>query len=382
MQNSSKVALVYCEQYQLDEVRQAVKTGLSLLGGVEQFVHAEENIIVKVNMLVGEAPEKCVGPHPMVFQALLEQLLAAGAHVSFGDSPGFGSPRAAARQAGLLPVANDLCVPLSDFETPVTSSFPEGHLIKQFTLAKAVVECDGLVSLCKMKSHALTRLTGAIKNQFGCIPGMLKMEFHTRMPNVDAFSQMLVDLNLLIKPRLYVMDGIVAMEGNGPRNGIPHPMHVLLLSSDPVALDAAVCKITAVDETLVKPVMYGNEFGLGSSKNIQFLGDPLERFIDPNFKVNRAQASTSGGGNNRQKSFMNTFVTPRPVIHAENCVECGRCVEVCPAQPLKALSWANGKKNPPVYNYDNCIRCYCCQELCPHEAITVKVPLLGRLIRR
>jgi len=56
------------------------------------------------------------------------------------------------------------------------------------------------------------------------------------MPNKDMFSQMLVDLNLLIEPRLYIMDGIVAMEGNGPRNGTPRPMHVLLFSTDPVAL--------------------------------------------------------------------------------------------------------------------------------------------------
>jgi len=73
MQNSSRVALVYCEKYQLEEVRQAVKTGLNLLGGAEQFSQPQENILVKVNMLVGDNPDKCVGPHPMVFQAVLEQ---------------------------------------------------------------------------------------------------------------------------------------------------------------------------------------------------------------------------------------------------------------------------------------------------------------------
>ena len=381
MPNSSKVALVYCENYQIEEVRQAVNSGLTLLGGAEQFAQAQEKILVKVNMLVGDSPEKCIGPHPLVFQAVLEQFLAAGAHVSFGDSPGFGNPRAAARHAGLLQVAEHMGVPLDDFETPVTLSFNEGNLIKQFTLAKAVVDSDGLISLSKLKSHALTRLTGAIKNQFGCIPGLLKAEFHARMPNADLFSQMLVDLNLLVKPRLFIMDGIIAMEGNGPRNGTPRPMHVLLFSTDPVALDAAVCRMVGLDENLVEPIHYGNDFGLGSSRNVTLLGEPLSRFFTPDFQVNRSKSSTSGSQRSNSRSFMNKYVTPRPFIMAEKCNHCGRCEEVCPAQP-KAMTWTNGMQQAPVYNYDNCIRCYCCQELCPHEAITVKVPPLGRLVRR
>jgi formate hydrogenlyase subunit 6/NADH:ubiquinone oxidoreductase subunit I len=66
---------------------------------------------------------------------------------------------------------------------------------------------------------------------------------------------------------------------------------------------------------------------------------------------------------------------------SEKCTRCGRCVQVCPVQP-KALSWsAAGKQSPPMYDYAKCIRCYCCQELCPFDAIEVKVPPLGRLIR-
>lgn len=381
MEPSPKVALVYCEDYQPEAVRRAIKAGIDLLGGAAQFVRPSEKILVKPNVLVGENPEKCIGPHPLVFQAVLEQLQAAGAQVSFGDSPGFGSPRAGMRQAGLLTVADQLGVPLADFETPVTRAFPGGNLIKQFSLAKGVVECDGLVSLSKLKSHALTRITGAIKNQFGCIPGVLKAEFHSRLPTADLFSKMLVDLNLLIRPRLYIMDGIVAMEGNGPRNGTPRPMHVLLFSTDPVALDATVCRLVNLDEKLVEPLVYGNQFGLGSSNNVTLLGDPIERFIAPDFNVNRSHASTSTNIGMLTNPIVRNLFTPRPVINAEACTRCGRCEQVCPAQP-KALTWANGKKQPPVYNYDHCIRCYCCQELCPHEAITVKTPLLGRLLRR
>jgi Pyruvate/2-oxoacid:ferredoxin oxidoreductase delta subunit len=158
-------------------------------------------------------------------------------------------------------------------------------------------------------------------------------------------------------------------------------MHVLLFSTDPVALDAVVCRMIHLDESMVEPIVYGNEFGLGSSQDIEILGDPIEKFDAPNFVVNRQKRATTAKPDAFNNSFMRNYVTPRPVILAEKCIKCGRCVDVCPADP-KALSWANGKQQIPVYDYSHCIRCYCCQELCPNEAITVVTPLLGRIIGR
>ena len=86
-----------------------------------------------------------------------------------------------------------------------------------YPLILEALAADGIVSLPKLKTHGMVRVTGAVKNQFGCIPGLLKGEFHARMPDVDLFGQLLVDLNLYLRPRLFVMDGIIAMEGNGPR---------------------------------------------------------------------------------------------------------------------------------------------------------------------
>ena len=224
-------------------------------------------------------------------------------------------------------------------------------------------------------------MTGAIKNQFGCIPGALKAEFHLKLPNSTLFSKMLVDLNLFVHPRLYIMDGIVAMEGNGPRNGTPRPMKVLLFSTDPVALDATVCRMIHLDETLVEPILYGNEFGLGNSHQVEYPGEQPDRFDTPDFKVDRSPAVPNTERGNGSSELLRRFVSPRPVIDAAKCLICGRCAQVCPAEP-KALIWTIESTQPPVYVYKNCIRCYCCQELCPHEAITIKVPLLGRLVRR
>ena len=114
--------------------------------------------------------------------------------------------------------------------------------------------------------------------------------------------------------------------------------------------------------------------------DIEILGEPIRQFVIEDFDVNRSKASTTGP----QKFYMNLFrdlVARKPVINEEKCTQCGRCVSLCPAKP-KALSFSNGRKQPPQYTYEHCIRCYCCQEVCPDEAIFIKTPFLGRLIEK
>ena len=381
MKETSRVALVRCLEYQPGLVDEAVHRGLELLGGVGRFASAGEKILLKPNILVGASPENAVSPHPQVFAAVAHEFQKTGAALRYGDSPGVGSPLANAKRAGLAAPAEELGIPFADFTTAREIPFPQGHLINKFEIAEGVASSDGLISVCKFKTHALTRITGAIKNQFGCIPGVRKAEYHSLMPNADLFSQMLVDLNLLLKPRLYIMDGIIAMEGNGPRSGNPRPMQVLLFSTDPVALDATVCRMIDLDPKLVFPLMYGEAFGLGSAHDIEYVGDSLESFHQPEFDVNRSPEPTTTDKSFLSTSLISRFISPRPVIDPSLCTRCGQCVDICPVRP-KALAWgSNARIDTPIYNYDRCIRCYCCQETCPSRAISVKQSLIGKIVR-
>lgn len=378
---ASTVAIVRCDSYDQDDVQQAVDRGLGLLGGAEAFVKPNENILLKPNLLIARGPERAVTTHPSVFRAVARAFQSAGATLTYGDSPGFGKPQTAAQKAGLLDIARELNIALADFTHGETISFPDGKQNKQFTIACGARSADGIVSLPKMKSHGLTRITGAIKNQFGCIPGPLKAEFHARLPMAELFSQMLVDLNRLLKPRLYVMDGIVAMEGNGPQNGTPRAMNVLLLSSDPVAVDTTFCRLIHLNPKLVLPIQYGVQFGLGSSDDIQLLGDPLSSFVRDDFIVNRRPLPTTEQPG-KPSRIARRYVVPKPFIRASKCTKCGTCVNVCPVHPKAVAFRGSGRVHPPIHDYQRCIRCYCCQELCPEGAIEVKIPLLGRLIHR
>jgi uncharacterized protein (DUF362 family)/NAD-dependent dihydropyrimidine dehydrogenase PreA subunit len=380
--DKSKVALIRCEEYEEPAVANAIKRGIELLGGISSFVKEKEKIILKPNVLLGIDPNKHVTTHPLVFIAVARLLQNQGVDVYYGDSSGFGSCESNMTRAKLKSVADEIGIRMADFDQGQQISHPAALLVKQFILAKGVVDADGLISLPKLKTHGLTRLTGAVKNQFGCIPGLLKSQFHLRLPDPYDFATMLVDINTFIKPRLYVMDGIIGMEGNGPRNGKPHKMNVLLFSTDPIALDAVACKIINLDPEMVPTSKPGEQAGLGTYhyNRIEIVGDKVQSFVDEDFDVvHEAPVSTD---RSRFWTFFKNQVCPRPVINKNVCTGCGTCLKVCPADP-KAIDWkTNGTGKFPGYNYNLCLRCFCCQEMCPEGAITINNPPLSKLISR
>ena len=252
---------------------------------------------------------------------------------------------------------------------------------KEFWFAREVTEVDAIINVCKMKTHALMRITGAVKNLFGLLCGTRKAREHMRFPNDGLFARMLVDIHRCVKPRLHIMDAIEAMEGNGPGAGTPKHMGLLLFSTDPVALDAAFCALIHVDPETVPTNVQGEAMGLGTWHEDQIklllvnpgndnpaamtLTDFAEEFGDPGFDVVRDKKS----GPLARSLSMLSFFSRRPVIDPDKCVRCGICTAHCPV-PGKAISFRNGKDRPPVYDREKCIRCYCCQEMCPQKAIT------------
>ncbi len=378
----SKVVLVKCDSYDYEQVNDAVKTGVKLLGGISNYVQMGERIVIKPNVLIGTDPSNCVCTHPSVFRAVGLMLKKTGAIVTYGDSSGFGKCEANMKRAKLKDVADELGIMLADFDKGQVVTHKEALLNKRFIIANGVLESDGLISLPKLKTHGLTRFTGAIKNQFGCVPGIRKGQFHVKLADPYEFAKMLVDLNTLIKPRLYIMDGIMAMEGNGPRSGKPKKLGVLLFSNDPVAMDAVACKIIDLNPTFVPTSKPGEMAGLGTYhyENIEVIGEDVEAFIDKDFEVVRKPPIAISSG--RIRTFIRNQICPKPTIDKAMCTNCGTCVQHCPVNP-KAVNWHTGDESlPPTYKYDRCIRCYCCQELCPEGAVSVRETILSRAFFR
>lgn len=378
----SKVAVIPCESYDQGKVLEAIEKGIALLGGWECFVGKEETLLLKPNLLNRAEVDKAVTTHPSVFEAAARNLRKSGyEQIVYGDSPGHpGSVEKTADICGVKTIADSLHIPLADFSHSKTVEYTRNKITRKFELCQGVLDSDAIINLCKMKTHQLERITGAVKNLFGCVYGLNKGAAHAKYPDAESFAQMLVDLNLLLKARLHIMDAVVAMEGNGPASGNPVKIGLILISSDPVALDATFCRLVDLDPNLVPTVYYGEVFGLGHWKEeeIEVLGiDRLDDYKKPDFDVSR-ERSTHG----KWAVFDKLKVLARkPVIVNSRCIRCGACVTACPVEEKAVFFPEKDKaskeaKPVPVYDYRKCIRCYCCQEMCPEKAIVVKRKLL------
>jgi len=375
--SKSVVALVACKKYDKALVEEKVKKAIDLVGGISSVVSKDEKILVKPNLLFGASPDKAVTTHPSVFGAVLKCLKEEGYDKLFyGDSGGrqVSDPKKAAEASELVSVADEYGAEFADFKNQVEVKYQEGKTCKRFPLCKGVVDSDAIISVCKMKTHALEKITGAVKNQYGCIQGPNKAIGHALYPDANSFAKMLIDLDTYLKPRLFVMDGIMAMEGNGPGSGNPVMMNVILVSKDPVALDTVFAKLVDLNPNIVPTIFYGEKFGLGHSKEqdisivteegeISF-ADAFAKYGNKEFdvvrKVKRFWAI---------KALICKSKKPkhRPIVDLDKCVACGICEEACPVEG-KAVRSGNGKK--ASYDYSKCIRCYCCQEMCPAKAIS------------
>lgn len=218
-----RVSIVKCENYEHQKVKSAIIKSLELIGGIEEIVKPGNTVLLKVNVIIGFPPERAATTHPSIVGAMTEIVKEAGGIPWVGDSSGaYGYTAKSLELSGIKKACEEYGGKLINFEsTGVYSMNIDGQILKTANIAKSAIDCDVLVSMPKMKTHQLTKYTGAVKNFYGVIPGSGKAAIHRQAPTEERLSQAVVDIYSALKPQLAVMDGVVGMEGEGATNGTP-----------------------------------------------------------------------------------------------------------------------------------------------------------------
>lgn len=381
-----KVVLLKCEDYNVKLIEDKLREGFNLLGGdkfLKELIPYNKKVLLKPNMLSIEEAGSPVVTNFNVFEAVIRIIKDYTSNISFGDSPGFGDSIKAAEKSGLLNIAKKYDVNFEDFKDSIHVKLDNSILCKSWTIAKAPYEADVLITLPKLKTHAMAYYTGAIKNQFGCVPGTLKATWHTRMPNANNFCKMLLDLNTVVNTNFAILDGIIGMEGNGPKSGNPKKMNTLIMGKSLSAVDSTAVRLIGYDNPLDIPLLkevYDQQWGEVLSKNIEILGESIEDMKVSDFQLCR-KAGSFYFISPTVTNFLRDLIAPDPSLINEKCIGCGRCKEVCPEKDKVIKMVKNKDKTIPTWDMKECIRCFCCQELCPCGAIELKYSILGKVLK-
>ena len=344
-------------------------------GGWAAIVAPGQRVAVKVNLLRGAAPEAAVCTHPETLRSVLRALKAQGAEPFVADSPGgLNGPAKIARAyrlSGMTAVCLEEQVPIVDIEDDRTVLMvPSGRLFRSFPLGRAFADADAVIQVGVLKTHQLMRLTGGVKLTYGCIPGLAKAQLHVRAQRREDFADMLLDLHLAVRPRFTVIDGIIAMEGQGPSNGKPRALGSLFAAEDCNALDAALADRTDHAQRSVYTLAAAERRGLIDLEHpFSLAGDPILR--ETGFKPAGRDLQALVPPALRRAT--RRLVTARPrLVDAVACTECSECEAICGAEAIRLVP-------KPAFDDALCVRCYACSEVCPTRALDAVSPPLVRL---
>lgn len=375
----AKVSIVPAQEYDSKKLHSAIRTSLALIGGIDSMVRPGCRVFVKINHLSPPSEaDKGIVTHPVFVEAVLEILKEAGAEITVGDDIQ-SVPEDGFRISGFRQMCERVGVKLINLrDAGHVETGCAGHFLDKVYVSSPVLEADVIVNLPKLKTHSLTVLTGGVKNMYGVIPQGLRTKYHSEYAGNANFSRMLTDILSVVKPRLTIMDAVIAMEGNGPANGKLRKAGLILAGNDTVALDAIAAGMVGAQPADVLTTRFSHEQGLGVGNldQIDVVGQTLNEVTITDFSLPRSTggmaATLAGRLPGPLRAFLQEQLVAKPRLHVTRCTQCRACEKACPVSAIEV-----GDSGSTI-NLSLCIGCLCCNEVCRFGAITPTLPITGR----
>lgn len=377
--SKTRVALMDCASYDTALLMRKIDEAVTLLGGFSQWIRPGMNVLLKVNLIGPMPPESAAVTHAELVRAVVRLIKPLGCTVWIGDSSG-GAINGKAQTgrsfavSGLEAVAQEEGAVIKNFDREGVAEVQMANGAVMH-LAKPVFDADFIINLPKLKTHLLALYTGAVKNLYGCVPGLMKATYHKQAQSAREFGEVICEINKHVKPGLHILDGVVAMDGQGPTSGNPYAAGRILASTDRMALDAVAVSMLGRDirELPLYAASVREHIGEPDLARIEICGDHTAPPKLAGFKLPRVMGAEKAPGNIFGK--MIDLMRTRPQVDDAICKRCNVCVESCPVEAID--------KATKRIDYETCIGCMCCHELCAYHAVKLvrANPLLRALSR-
>ena len=280
------VAIQRCASYDPQQVYSAISRQLELLGGADRFFQKGQRVLIKPNLIVPKGPDIPAQTHPEVIYAVARIVKEARAFPVIGDSPAWSTTAGCLKALGADQRLRELGAEIVNLNHPVRMNIEGANV----GISRVALEADVIINLPKLKAHQQLEATFAFKNMYGCVAGMAGKEkayWHfARGKEVESFCRMIVGIYQKLSPVLNIIDGIVAMEGQGPISGKPRDVGYLIASTDPAACERVCCDLIEFDPADLPLLMTAEKMGVGCSSagSITIVGDTPETPVCPDFK--------------------------------------------------------------------------------------------------
>ncbi len=317
-----------------------------------------KRVFVKPNMLRVARPEECVITDPRLVKAVVENLLNNSANVTVGDNP---IPQKVneievAKICGFFDAVGGRFKNIGRYVKKIKLRY---NVVKEIYVSRDILDTELLISLPKLKTHELTILSVAIKNQFGIIPGGLKPKLHFQCPTLDDFCRLLIETYNVRKPDLIIVDALNIVDARGRM----YNPNKLIVGTDAWTVDYVCALFVGIRPETSPLLRIGIKEKFFNPDDIEIVGDftPIKKFATP-ISI-PLKEFLAGLGSRIFAQIQNFYV---PVIDHILCNKCRSCENVCPSRAIRHFN----------IDYKKCIKCYCCFEVCPKNAIKRKPKII------
>jgi uncharacterized protein (DUF362 family) len=267
----------------LDDVRRMMTGLFALIGPPSKIIPRGSRVLIKVNLTSEDRLwEKGILTSPLFTQALVEEVQKARpAEVIIAEGTAVGQNTKKAFAANGYPevarATGARLLDLYDGQYEEVKTAPDG-ILKTVRISREILKADFFINAPVLKTHFASTLTAAMKNLKGTTTYYEKKRFHYLNLN-----QAVAELNQVLRPRLIVVDGTVAMEGDGPIAGTPVDLNMVMAGTDAVAVDTICARIMDIDPGDVTPLVWAKKmgFGVGDEKEMEILGNSVADVFRP-----------------------------------------------------------------------------------------------------
>ena len=235
-------------------LQQTIRDGL-LATGIDPTAIAGKTVLLKPNLVEPSRSLPHMTTHPAMLQAAAEVFRRWDARVIVGEGPGHvRDTEMAIVESGVQEVLDSMKLPLADLnydELGWVKNAGGASRLTGFHFPRAVIEANLIVSMPKMKTHHWVGMTAAMKNLYGVLPG-IHYGWPKNVLHHAGIPQTVFDINASLPKTIALVDGIVCMEGDGPIMGSPKSMGLVIVGTNPTAVDATVARLMGLDPTRVR----------------------------------------------------------------------------------------------------------------------------------